>query len=210
MKQSVREFMFFQTDINGLPIEGSNVTTNTRPKYKVSTITLTSNGPTPDALKQVWPGARRFFIQINTEGVPVDGTLIFSLTVPDMEEVQFLELFANGVLTLPLGENQDAGAIPDDPEDVAEIPVYMSEEYRQNGFSFTQLDKRPVVIKKTSYVYELDSNGVVTEISYLDPQGVFTRYTSNNETHVFCAIENSVTIVSGQGTLQNLGIVCNS
>lgn len=205
MNQLIRKFMYYKIDENGLPLRWSNVTSNTRPPYTVGTVHAIINAPSPDSAKQPFPGGRRYFVMIDSNGNPIDGTLIGSTLTP---EGNYLEMYANGILSLPQGSNQNSGYVPNSLEELANVPVYMSEEYRRNGTTITQFDGKPPVIKKTCYTYQVNSIGGSSEFSYSDCNGVFTKRTINNEIVTFCALDGSPAVVFGTGVLTRQGI-CN-
>lgn len=203
MKQAVKKFVYFKIDKNGLPVNGSNVILNNRPPSAVGSVAVVVDSPTTNNVKEPFPYFQRFFVQADSEGTPIDGTL---MNLPYVPEGKYLELFANGILSLPTGSNQNSGAEPDDPEDVAEVPIYMSEQYMADGLVVTQFDGKRPAIKKTCFSFQVQSPGGSSEVSYLDCDGVFVKRTVNNETIFFCALEGSVAVVFGTGVLIKNGL----
>lgn len=126
---------FFRKDRSGLPVPGSNLKATKKPSTSHTQVSTIVPAPVPNSFKPTFAGSKRYFVQMDANGDLINGTLIASTTPP--EDQSFLEVFKNNVVGLRLEANQNSGAIEPTAEELAGIPVYMSEDFIQNGFRTT-------------------------------------------------------------------------
>ena len=125
---------FFKKDRSGLPIPSSNLKATKKPSTAHTQVTEIINAPIPNAFKPRFFGNKRYFVQYTEIGELITGSLVSSITPP---EGMFLELFKNNLIALPLEANQNSGLLTNSIEDLATIPIYMSEEFKINGHRTT-------------------------------------------------------------------------
>lgn len=129
--------LFFRKDRKGLPIVRSNMKASKKPSTAHTQVANVVNGPVPDSFKPRFSGTNlRYFVEIDATGTPISGSLISSTNVP---EGNYLELFKNNIIGLPLGSNENSGVVVDTPEDLADVPMIMSEDFRINGYRTTSI-----------------------------------------------------------------------
>ena len=121
---------YYRKNSKGEPIVGSNLKATTKPSSAHVQILNVVIGPTPDSKKPRFNNTSRFFIQIDADGNPIKGTLIKSSVTP---EGNYLELFKNNVLTLPLESNPDSGAIETTLDDLSNFEPLISYDFLING-----------------------------------------------------------------------------
>ena len=123
---------FFRKDSKGDPIPGSNIKSNTKPSSAHSQVVNVINGPIPNsnAFKPSFSSGNRFFVQIDSNGGIISKSLVKSSVVP---EGNYLEVFKNNIVALPLGSNENPGYIPVTLEEVASIRVLFSQDFLTNG-----------------------------------------------------------------------------
>ena len=128
--------LYFRKNSKGLPVLGSNMKANKKPTASHTQITNVINSPLPDSFKPRFAGTtQRYFIQFNsTTGELISNSLIQSTNVP---EGYYLELFSNNLVTTPLGSNQNSGVRFDSLEDLADVPVILSQDFLTNGYRRT-------------------------------------------------------------------------
>ena len=135
--------VFYRKNKQGRPIPGSNKKLATRPYGSWDVVVNFVNGPVPNEFKPAFPGNMRYFFEMTEAGDVVEGGLVQSTSVP---EGNYLELFTNGVATLPLGSNENSGVVEDDPEDVVAVPIEMSESFRQKGYRTKKVGNKTIII----------------------------------------------------------------
>ena len=135
--------VFYRKNKQGRPVPGSNRKLTTRPFGSWDVVVNFINGPIPNEFKPTFPGNMRYFFELDANGDVVQGGLIQSTSVP---EGNYLELFTNGIATLPFGSNENSGVIEDDPEDLLAVPVEMSDKYRQNGYRTITKGKKTIIV----------------------------------------------------------------
>lgn len=135
--------VFYRKNKQGRPIPGSNKKLKTRPYGSWDMVVNFVNGPVPDEFKPAFPGNMRYFFELDANGDVVEGGLIQSTSVP---EGNYLELFTDGIATLPLGSNENSGVVEDDPEDVIAVPIETSENFRQKGYRTIKKGRKTIVI----------------------------------------------------------------
>ena len=125
---------FFKKDRSGLPIAGSNIKATRKPSTAHIQVTNVIIAPTSISFKPTFAGNERYFVQYSENGELITGSLMSYTSAP---EGMFLELFKNNVITLPLEANENSGVVDDSAEDIANVPMYMSEDFIQNGYRTT-------------------------------------------------------------------------
>jgi hypothetical protein len=127
---------FFKIGSNGLPVVGSNKNSNSLPGSNWRVIKNIQLEQTEDA-KVNWNTDLRYFIQAveDEEEVVtlVKNTLTSSILVPVTDGVIYVELFADGSASGADPEARGSGLIEDDPEDLAEVVLHISEHFRDRG-----------------------------------------------------------------------------
>jgi hypothetical protein len=113
----------------GIPVPGSNSKKTVKPTGNWDIITAVVNGAS-DYPRLRFPGNKRYFVSLDSQGYVIDGSLFESATVPTTPH---LEVFANGLITLSDDAATNPGVVPEDPETLLSIPVLVSEDYRKNG-----------------------------------------------------------------------------
>lgn len=121
---------FYKKNSKGDPIVGSNIKATKKPSSAHVQIANIINAPVTDAAKVPFSSGNRFFVQMGANGEPVRASLIKSSVVP---EGNYLEVFKNRVITLPMGAEQNSGYIPDSEEDLASVDMILSENFILNG-----------------------------------------------------------------------------
>jgi hypothetical protein len=128
--------LYFRRGRNGLPLAGSNIRANRRPSTGHIQVKNVINGPISDSFKPAFAGNNRFFVQLDANGNVINGSLVVSTIVP---VGNYMELFKDNVIGRPRGENENSGVVVDSPEDLADVPMIMSEDFRINGYRTSKI-----------------------------------------------------------------------
>ena len=128
---SSTKFMFRKNRQN-LPIPGSNSKRSVLPFGNWTIVTTIIDGPS-QVQRVRFPGNKRYFVLLDNQGRIIDGSLLQSTQVPSSS---YLEVFANGVITIADDSATNSGAIPDSFDDIKDIPVLVSSDFLQNGYKY--------------------------------------------------------------------------
>lgn len=121
---------FFRMNKNGIPIPNSNIKRLIKPLGNWGTVLAVINGPTP-ITRQRFGNGKRYFVQIDNTGAVIESSLVESTSVP---EGNYLELFANGYITVTDDSATNSGVIQDTPAEILDIPLTLSQDFLDNGY----------------------------------------------------------------------------
>jgi len=116
---------------NGIPIPNSNIKRLIKPLGNWGTVLSVVNGPTPIA-RQRFGNGKRYFVQIDSTGAVIESSLVESTSVP---VGNYLELFANGYITLTDDSATNSGVIENTPTELLTIPTILSKDFLENGYN---------------------------------------------------------------------------
>jgi hypothetical protein len=129
--------IFFRKNSKGMPIPNSNIRQILKPygNWDVVINVINSASPIP---RLRFPGPNRYFVQLDITGTVIPGSMIASPTVP---VGKYLEVFANGYITVTDDNATNPGLIPEDPEDLLAIPLILSKDFLDNGYRTNHVNK---------------------------------------------------------------------
>lgn len=129
--------IFFRKNSKGMPIPNSNIRQILKPYGNWDVVINVINGASPIPRLR-FPGPNRYFVQLDITGAVIPGSMIASPTVP---VGKYLEVFANGYITVTDDNATNSGLIPEDPEDLLTVPLILSKDFLDNGYRTNHVNK---------------------------------------------------------------------